>query len=295
VANRNDNIWALYDNLAFTRQDPSAGGLDLKTTQTIPYISIGGIAWDKDGNFAYANSGSLHCFRVQPSLSFVEQPSSPYIVPNIPGVPLIHPSGDWIYIGNGSALYVFERDSATGALRQIQVLSSSVANIVMTPDGHYLLGADWLERKIASYRIDQIDGTLALASVIPERGPIGPVTSTLTMHPGGQFVVQTINSGNGLNPPFPGEISVFHLDSDSGMLSETAGSPFPAGVMPFTSIFDPTGAFLYVVDQAPSIRNQPAILLAYSFDSETGILTAVPNRNRELGINAGHPIVIARQ
>lgn len=297
IVNNNDGVWASYDNIAFALLDRDTGALQPQTTQSILEILLREVTWDKSGRFAYANrDGGLLGFSFQPNLSLDELPRSDINLPVVPNAPLLHPTGNWIYTDNGSAIYAFSRDATTGELQQIQAVPSQIGSLAMTPDGSYLVGSFWNQSTVASYSIDPGIGTVELASKLNVPGPPAQAVSTITVHPSGQYVVQMIMSNNPLHPAFPGQICVFHLDSESGTLSEVAGSPFPAGTSPYTGTFDPSGSWLYVVDRGPSLsQDEPSILMAYSFDRETGTLKALPNGNYELGVGAALPIAVGPQ
>jgi len=69
-------------------------------------------------------------------------------------------------------------------------------------------------------------------------------------------------------------VSAFAIDPASGALSAIAGSPYASGVTPRTAAASRNGTSLYVANEG-SASARPGIS-AYSIDTSTGALTAVP-------------------
>jgi 6-phosphogluconolactonase (cycloisomerase 2 family) len=74
-----------------------------------------------------------------------------------------------------------------------------------------------------------------------------------------------------------GTIHVFRVDSSTGAITEVAGSPFNAGLIPNQLVVDPTGRFVYVTNQ------QSEDITAFSVDASTGALTELPGSPFPIG------------
>src|SRR6476620_8093089 len=64
-------------------------------------------------------------------------------------------------------------------------------------------------------------------------------------------------------------VSVYHVDSATGVLSQVVGSPFPAGSVPNSIAIDPLGRFAYVANYGSND------ISAYAIDRKTGGLTPI--------------------
>jgi 6-phosphogluconolactonase (cycloisomerase 2 family) len=72
----------------------------------------------------------------------------------------------------------------------------------------------------------------------------------------------------------PGNISAYTIDAHTGALTAVSGSPFAADTLPWGVTVDPSGKFAYVPNLGANHGN--GNLSAYTIDSSTGALTAVP-------------------
>jgi 6-phosphogluconolactonase len=71
-----------------------------------------------------------------------------------------------------------------------------------------------------------------------------------------------------------GSISAFSVDPNTGSLTPVPGSPFPAGANPSSVTADPTGKFLYEVNDKNGATTND--LFAFAINPSTGVLTAIP-------------------
>ena len=74
-----------------------------------------------------------------------------------------------------------------------------------------------------------------------------------------------------------GTIHVFSMNSSTGAVTEVPGSPFNAGLVPGQLVVDPTGRFVYV------INDQSQDITGLSVDAATGALTELPGSPFPLG------------
>jgi 6-phosphogluconolactonase (cycloisomerase 2 family) len=74
----------------------------------------------------------------------------------------------------------------------------------------------------------------------------------------------------------PAAVAAFAVDSTTGALTALPGSPFATGDTTSALTVDPTGRFLYATNRGASGGVGSNTVSAYSLDSATGVLTAVP-------------------
>jgi hypothetical protein len=76
-----------------------------------------------------------------------------------------------------------------------------------------------------------------------------------------------------------GTVHVFRVNTSTGGITEVPGSPFNAGLLPNQLTVDPTGRFVYVINQ------QSQDITTFGVDPLTGALTQLP----------GSPVLIGTQ
>ena len=81
--------------------------------------------------------------------------------------------------------------------------------------------------------------------------------------------------GNGTST---GTIHVFSVTAQAGALIEVPGSPFNAGLMPEQLVVDPTGRFVYVINE------QSEDITEFSVNASSGVLTELPGSPFSIGI-----------
>jgi 6-phosphogluconolactonase len=138
---------------------------------------------------------------------------------------------------------VYREDPNSGVLTQIVGSPFSVGDgahyLVLHPSGKYLYvanpGQD--ENDISLFTIAS-NGSITEVSPRTSVAPLGSLPQFLAMDPAGNYLyVANVQSGN---------ISVFAINSSSGVLSQVAGSPFSIGFAPLNMKLTPSGKFLYV-------------------------------------------------
>jgi 6-phosphogluconolactonase len=72
-------------------------------------------------------------------------------------------------------------------------------------------------------------------------------------------------------------VTVFAANATNGALTIVPGSPFAAGISAYSASVDPTGQFLYVVNQQADEQSsiEDGNISVYSIDASTGVLTPV--------------------
>jgi 6-phosphogluconolactonase (cycloisomerase 2 family) len=84
---------------------------------------------------------------------------------------------------------------------------------------------------------------------------------SVTLDASGQFLYVGNTASN--------DVSAYVIDTDTGALMPTPGSPFPAGIIPLDLTADPSGRFLYVVN------NGSNDVTVYSINNDTGSLSLI--------------------
>jgi len=108
-------------------------------------------------------------------------------------------------------------------------------------------------------------------------GFLAPAAATQSTPPTFLFLLE--DNGGAAGP-----VHAFVVNSSSGALSEAPGSPYNAGFGPAQIVVDPTGRFLYVLNQTSQD------ITGYSVDPSLGVLTPLPGTPFSIGAN---PAVMA--
>jgi 6-phosphogluconolactonase (cycloisomerase 2 family) len=193
----------------------------------------------------------------------------------------VDPSGRFAYVAN---LMSNASDLATVAMFTIDpstgVLSPTTPPTVATgffPQG---IGIDPLARFV--YTANSDDNSVSMFTVNASTGILTPTTppavSTLanvstgnessplavTVDPSGRFAY-AVNEDDGT-------VSMFTIDSTTGILMPTTPATVFTGPIPFGITVDPSGKFAYVVNNESGV-SMPFGISQYTVDSVTGVLT----------------------
>jgi 6-phosphogluconolactonase len=164
-------------------------------------------------------------------------------------------------------IIAYREDPNSGVLTQIAGSPYTVGNgahsLALHPSGKFLYAANPGEAGSAESDISlfNIASNGVLTEVFPRASvaPNGSLPQLLVMDPGGAFLY-VANAGSN-------NISVFSIDSGSGVLTPLANSPFALGATPLSMQITPSGQFLYV-----STTSEPqGLIIAYSVNA--GVLT----------------------
>jgi 6-phosphogluconolactonase len=204
-----------------------------------------GIYLSADDRFAYVPDLGLDkvlIYRFAPATGTLT-PNDPPAATVAPGSGprhfALHPEGGWAAVINEllSTVTLFQRDAATGALREVQTLSTlpegftgknSTAEIFFHPNGRFLYGSNRGHDSLAVFAFDAARGQLA------PRGhtPLGGQTPRgFAIDPRGQWLVA---GGQGSDDLF-----AFRIDPATGALTP-AGPRVPVGA-PVCILFPPQG------------------------------------------------------
>jgi len=140
-----------------------------------------------------------------------------------------HPGGKLVYV-NGETdgnVYVFDYNTATGDLKQKQVVSAlpagftgkpSTADMHITPDGKFLYVSERTSSTLAGFQVDGASGTLTpIGSVPTEKQPRG-----FGIDPAGRYLLAVGQLSHGL--------SSYSIDQSSGKLTKL--KEYPMGKNP---------------------------------------------------------------
>ena len=171
--------------------------------------------------------------------------------------------------GNISAFLI---NPNSGALYEVAGSPFTVAPcltfIAVEPSGRfaYVVHAspDYLSDQISGYSIDATTGALRRLAGSPfvTGTPSYDSFASISFDPSGKFAYVA----NGTMD----KIAAYSVDTETGALTEVAGSPFPAGYGPVSIAVDPAGKFAYVAN------GRSYNISAFSVNSATGALTEVP-------------------
>jgi 6-phosphogluconolactonase len=211
-----------------------------KSRQSAPHAH--GAFFDASGRYLYApdlgldqvkiyklNEASGKLTPAQPPFGEVKAGSGPRHI-------ALHPKANYAYVINEitCTITAFERDPGTGALKEMQSVSTlpegaefkpaySTAEIEVHPSGKFLYGSNRGHDTIAVYAIEAKTGQLTLQQHISSGGK-NPRAFALT--PDGKWLIAANqNSAN---------LVVFKVDGKTGKLSETgntASVPFPVSIL----------------------------------------------------------------
>ena len=242
----------------------------------------GGLAVDPAGKFIYAACScgppsSLAGFTIDKSSGALTAVSgSPLSAGADLTQPLIDPSGKFLYVSDlldpqGSILG-FGIDPSSGVLTPLSgspfptLPLAEPSGLVAAPSGKFLYAALSNDQSITAFAIDPSSGGLTMVAGSPfvigtAAGPGFPFDS-ITIDPGGNFLYAlSINTSGSY-------VSVFAIDSGSGVLTGTKDSPFfvAIGVTGGLAV-DSSGKFLYIAG------GDTSAIFVLSIDGATGAVT----------------------
>jgi 6-phosphogluconolactonase len=146
-------------------------------------------------------------------------------------------------IPSANELAVYREDPIAGVLTQITgspyTVGDGAHSVVIAPSGQYLYvanpGQD--ENDVSQFSINTYG---ELTEIFPRSSvaPLGSQPETLVMDPSGNYLY-VMNGGSN-------NITVFSVDTKTGVLTEIAGSPFQIGLVPLNMAITPSGKFMFV-------------------------------------------------
>jgi len=200
--------------------------------------------------------------------------------------------------GRGQGIYLFEMDSATGALTQRKVFANprNPSWLALSPSKTHLYSGDEIQRyqgkasgAVSSYAIDGATGDLTLLNTVSSEGS---QPAYISVHPSGRYVL-VANYGGGTVTVLPirpnGELGpatdVHHDQGPLGPLHATSAPPGSFAISGHDAHHahmihaDPSGKRVISTDLAMDK------ILIWNFDLEKGKLT--PNNPPEASVPPG--------
>jgi len=187
------------------------------------------------------------------------------------------PQGRFLFVGSeGTGSITVFQIGSNGALTQApgspftnQVNFFSADSLAVDGSGKFLYAGQLSPTTpVEGFTIDQTTG--ALTEIVG--APFNLGVAQLHADSSGKFLlgVQEIQDGNGAaTDP---HISVFSIDSTTGIPTPVAGSPFATTSAPFDFAISPNGKFVYVTGNAIA-GSTISPIEGYQLDSTTGALT----------------------
>jgi 6-phosphogluconolactonase len=273
---------ALDGTLSFVGTTPSGGS------------SPSGAAIDPSGQFlvvtnSLTNNISVFGISATGALSIVGSPIDAN--PNPTEIRFTH-SGQFVYVANPGVGEVtgFSFDASSGQLIQVTTVVSGAGADALAVDAtdQYLYVANVsasnpqypnITGNISGFSIDAGGGLTPLigSPYVPTTGSSsGP--SAIAVDPTGRFVY-AVTAGSSAS------IWCFSITPTDGELVQVADSPFSLAAGGLFLLFEPTGSFFYTGS------NSPVGINGYSYNSTTGVPTAVTGSPFSTGAVPGNMVI----
>jgi 6-phosphogluconolactonase (cycloisomerase 2 family) len=255
VSNHDSNFvsgWRINANGSLDPINPAATGSPV-TTDVEPHSSI----IDMSGSFLYVVSGTgastLRGYTIDTSNNPTRGTPTP-----IPGQEFavgahghnvtISPNNQFLYVaseGSGE-VHAFSRDTTSGVLTPRNVMSGMPLcdAVVVSNDSKFLFASYTNAVEVFSIAADGSITRITPVSTFPTNnagGGSGP--HSIALHPNGQTLYTANINGN--------TVSVFRVDTATGVLTELTSPPVPTGALPNYVALHPNGLFLFTADQGP--------------------------------------------
>jgi 6-phosphogluconolactonase len=143
------------------------------------------------------------------------------------------------------------------------------AGLAVTPSGKFLYVTNQGQDTISAFAVNSTSG--ALTEVLGSPFSVGTTPAGVTIDPTGKFLYATNQGSNNVSAFVicPAVIGACGGSQVDGSLAAMSGSPFSAGLAPIALAVEPSGNFLFVVDEN---SNE---LSVYRINLTNGTLTAL--------------------
>jgi 6-phosphogluconolactonase len=253
------------------------------------------------GRFLYAaNNGSnnISAFSIDGNTGVLTPvPGSPFDVGKAPYMVGISPSGQFAYVPNANSdtISAFTIDPNTGALTPIpgspfidtgqskDPLGSGASpqGVTVAPSGQFAYVANAFSWTISTYTINPTTGALTPLSGSPLA--TAPEPAQITFNASGQFAY--VQSAGTPFDRLDGSISVYSVNTTTGVLTPIQGSPFASGAATDFFALDASAGFAYAANYYSND------IAGFKVDSATGGLTPIAGSPFKTGSNP-HSIAI---
>ena len=180
-------------------------------------------------------------------------------------------------------------DYQSGAITQLSDSpipsgGNNPVGLVAAPNGLALYVLNHDTSTVVQYNIGT-DGKLYAANtynVVQGNGLIGSFPTAAAIDPSGKFLYITFTYQNGFTTvkPGPGGVAIFPINADNSLATPviTNGLPYiPVGNNPVGIVTSKVGHYVYVIDDEIPTSGAPfGMLLAFSQNTTTGVLTTIP-------------------
>lgn len=216
-----------------------------------------------------------------PQSPFKAGATSPYSIS-------IHPSGRFVYVAaRWGGVVAFSMDQESGVLTLVPgspfAAEKRTRSLQVHPSGRFVYATNAHSNSISAYRVNEKTGVLTQLPGSPfstgaemvvdvkemklyEAPPeSGGSPYRVEIHPSGRFIFVT--NWMGLN------LSVFRVDTDTGVITPVKGSPFNVGDggRPYAVTVHPSGRFVYL----SSWDNH--LLWGFQFNEDSGQIAVLPD------------------
>ena len=190
------------------------------------------------------------------------------------------PKGRFLFVGDEFAgqVTVFQIDQRTGALTTTGSFQSfnliHADSLTVDGNGKFLYvgqgSPSGTPLPIVAFSIDQNTGALTEIA----GSPFNLSVATVHADSSGKFLLGVAGILDQSTTAIDDHISVFSINSTSGMPTPVAGSPFSTTSAPFEFAIHPSGKFVYSF--GTDSTGAAAALEGYQLNTTTGALTALP-------------------
>lgn len=247
------------------------------------------LALSRDSKFLYVAepdtnlvAGYLSVRAIQADGSLVHVTGSPFPIANAPAGMVAHPTADFLYLSTAAGITVEAYDRISGTPTTVSSGGGRGSNYgAITPDGsrfyETFFDYDQFAWGVAGFSVDRTSGVLSELPGDPIYLNIprcfnpeipNPSPSATALDPAGKFLYVSIGGGDAFYCPSR-SIYAYSIDATSGVITQIPGSPFTAGITPFSVAAEASGRFLFVANGSSNSVS------AYSIDPDTGVLTEV--------------------
>jgi 6-phosphogluconolactonase len=261
VSNHNSNFvsgWRINQDGSLAAMNPADGSP--VTADVEPHSSI----IDQSGAFLYVVSGTgastLTAYQINTSTGMPTAiAGQTFQVGTHAHNITISPNNQFLYVAveDSGEVHAFSRDTTTGMLTARNVITGlpTCDAVVVSNDNRFLFAAYTNAVEVMS--IDQSTGALTriapVSAFSTNNFGFGSGPHSIALHPNGQ----TLYTAN-INPS-PGRVSVFRVDTNTGVLTELQNPPPATGTFPNYIAIHPNGSFLFTADQGPGALSRFAV------------------------------------
>ena len=172
-----------------------------------------------------------------------------------------------------SELRVYSVNASTGALtwQSSRSTGSSPGSVAVDPFGRFAYVVKTTDYSLRGYSINATSGALTVIDMTPgfvgNDLALGIDPQQVAVDPSGRFVYVSHTTAL-----VNGEVRAFAIDAANGRLTAISGSPFATGATPTFLSADPTGQYLYVVNNNNGSTGSVSM---FSIDRDDGTLASL--------------------